>query len=135
MTTDRIVVGLVTDTAIATKVMGWHRNPDNQYDDQWYGVDGNGAEFYVEGGGGDYYHPNEAWEPSTRTDHAMLVAEKMREKGWRIHMEKTILDVWRVAFKIRTYHEYYAMYEWPSLATAVSVAALKAVALAETVPA
>lgn len=69
--------GRELNNLVATRVMGWRRHRTNQWDDQWY--DGEKAvNRFVEGGGGDYYHPDEAWEPSERFDHAWEAVEKLR---------------------------------------------------------
>lgn len=75
MTTE-LQAGRELDALVAEKVMGWRRHPTDRWHDGERELDRDHA---VEGGGGDYYHPDEPWSPSTEIAAAWEVVEKMRE--------------------------------------------------------
>jgi hypothetical protein len=71
--------GRELDALVAEKVMGWRRHPTNQWNDRWHDGDRElDADHAIEGEGGDYYHPDKAWEPSTDIAAAWEVVEEMR---------------------------------------------------------
>ncbi len=77
--------GAEMDALVATRVMGW-TNPTG-FEARWHC---NGVELdslhAVEGGGGDYYQPDQAWQPSTDIAAAWEVVEKCEQDGvwWKV---------------------------------------------------
>lgn len=77
--------GRELNALVATRVMGWQRLaytpplPGLPFRPEWFDADGKETGRFAEGEGGDYYVPDEEWEPSERIDHAWEVVRQMHD--------------------------------------------------------
>lgn len=92
--------GRELDGLVAEKVMGWHRQPYERpvpgipFRPEWFDALQIKTGRFAEGDGGDYYHPDEEWEPSERLDHAWEVVAVLRERGWKYVFHSNAYGGW-----------------------------------------